>query len=113
MKDCLFCKIIDKELPAEVVFEDEKTLAFLDIHPKAQTHILIIPKEHIVSITSDGSEEIVKELIKSAKKIARDKKMPGFKLMFNVGREGGQMVDHLHLHLLSAERSMQELLKEV
>ena len=111
--DCLFCKIINKELPAEIVFEDEKTIAFFDIHPKAKVHILILPKIHIESITSVDSDKIVGDLIKTAKQIALEKKMEGYKLIFNVGRFGGQMIDHLHLHLLSGEKGMGELIGKV
>ena len=111
--NCLFCKIVNKELPADIVYEDGKTMAFSDINPKAKIHILIIPKVHTESIISDGSEKIVGDLIKTAKKVALDKKMQGYKLMFNVGKIGGQMIDHIHLHLLSAEKGMEELLGEV
>ncbi len=98
--DCLFCKII-KERDADIVYENEKTLAFKDINPKAPIHYLIVPKEHIASITSPGAEEAAKELILSAKNIASRDEIKGYKLAFNVGREGGQEVDHLHLHFLA------------
>jgi len=101
MEDCIFCKIVNNEVPAEKVMETETVLAFRDINPKAETHILIIPKTHIASITEQGAENIVGELVKTAKKIAKDLNISGYKLVFNVGREGGQMVDHLHLHLLN------------
>lgn len=103
--ECVFCKIVNNELPAEKVAETEKELAFLDIDPKAPVHILIIPKKHITSIKDEGAEDIACGLIKLAKKIAKDKNLVGYKLLFNVGRAGGQMVDHLHLHLLSGKVS--------
>lgn len=99
--DCIFCKIINKELIADIVFENEKTLAFYDINPKAKIHILIIPKEHIESINSENSENIAKDLILTAKDIIKRDSIKGCKLLFNVGREGGQIVDHLHAHLLA------------
>ncbi|MCD6232892.1 histidine triad nucleotide-binding protein [bacterium] len=98
--DCLFCKIIKKELPAEIVYEDETILAFKDIHPKAPFHILIVPKKHIDSIKSNGAERVVGGLVSVAKEIAQKRKIEGYKLVFNVGKEGGQVVNHLHLHLL-------------
>jgi len=99
--DCLFCKIVNKELSADVVFENENVLAFRDIYPKAPIHILIIPKQHIESINSENSENIAKDLILTAKNIIKRDSIKGCKLVFNVGKEGGQTVDHLHMHLLS------------
>lgn len=101
--DCLFCKIINKEMPAETVYEDEKFIAFKDIAPKAPLHFLIVPKKHIVSIDHVEIEDkaLMGELILVSQRIAREKNLKGYKLLINVGREGGQMVDHLHLHLLS------------
>jgi len=101
MDICLFCKIINKEMPSDIVIENEKCLAFKDIYPKAQTHILIVPKEHIESINSENSENIIKDLILTAKDIINRENIKGYKLVFNVGKEGGQMIDHLHMHLLS------------
>ena len=107
MENCIFCKIIKGEIPSTKVFEDEKLVAFLDINPKAKAHILIVPKEHIESIKrlEDGHKELVGEMFLAAQKIAKEKNLPGYKLVINVGREGGQIVDHLHLHLLSADVS--------
>jgi histidine triad (HIT) family protein len=103
MIDCLFCKIANKELPCEVVFEDEQVLVFKDIYPRAPLHYLIIPKNHIESIASDNSEEIVKDLIKVAKKIATEQEIAGYKLVFNVGEK--QNVPHIHLHFLCGDNS--------
>ena len=103
--DCIFCKIAKKELPADIVCEDNKFIAFKDIHPKAPIHILIIPKEHIISVEHITSEdkELIGELILVAQKIAREQGVAkvGYKLLFNVGKGGGQVVEHLHLHLLA------------
>ena len=101
--ECIFCKIVNNELPSDAVFEDKDVKAFKDIHPKAPVHILVIPKIHIQSIAhleADHSD-IIAKLLYAAKNIAGDLGLAGYKLLFNVGREGGQMVDHLHLHLLS------------
>ncbi len=102
--DCIFCKIIKGEAPAEIIHQDENFVVFKDIHPKAPVHILIVPKKHIVSINhlEEVDKELMGELFLVAAKIAqvagiRDS---GYKLVFNVGRGGGQLVDHLHLHLL-------------
>lgn len=106
MTDCLFCKIAKKEIPSKIVYEDEKVIVFPDINPKADIHLLVVPKEHIQSIKSEGSEEVAKELIKVAKKIAEDQGIIGYKLIFNVGKEGGQTIDHLHLHLLAGQMKL-------
>ena len=101
---CLFCKIAKKEAPAEIVYEDEKTVAFKDIAPKAPVHFLIIPRKHIESIKSEGSEKVVGSLILTAKKIAKERGIEGYRLVFNVGKEGGQIIEHLHLHFLAGKK---------
>lgn len=101
--DCLFCKIIKKELPSEIVYEDDKILAFKDINPRAPVHFLIVPKKHIPSVdhVEFQDKELMGDLILAAQKIAKEKKLRGYRLQINVGRSAGQIVDHLHLHLLS------------
>ena len=103
MGDCIFCKIVRKEIPADVIMEDEKFLVFHDINPKAPLHLLIIPKKHIHSIDHVEIEdkELMGELILTSQKVARLHNLKGYKLEINVGREGGQTVDHIHLHLLA------------
>lgn len=101
--DCLFCKIINKELPSDIIYEDEEIIVFKDIHPKAPFHVLIVPKKHIGSIMDLDDGELAAKIILTAKKIAKDNNLTGYKLIFNVGRDGGQIVDHLHLHLLSGK----------
>ena len=100
--DCIFCKIIAKELPSDIVYEDKDIVVFKDIHPKAPIHHLVVPKVHIQSIAhlEANHNEVISKLIYTAKKVAQDEGLAGYKLVFNVGREGGQVVDHLHLHLL-------------
>lgn len=101
--DCIFCKIASKEAPAKIVYEDENVIAFPDIDPKAPVHILIIPKKHIPSVDHVEIEDktLMGELILAAQKIAREKGLDGYKLEIYVGRSAGQVIDHLHLHLLS------------
>jgi histidine triad (HIT) family protein len=103
MPDCLFCKILAKEIPSSIVFEDDEVMAFKDKFPKAPTHILFVPKAHIDSIqTLDKStKDITSMLIWKAKQFAEEKGIRGYKLTFHVGREGGQEIFHLHLHLMS------------
>lgn len=101
MEGCIFCKIIKGELPADIVYRDEKVVVFQDIHPRAPVHFLLVPREHLESIKDEHSEDYAQELIKVAKNIAQDKNLSAYKLVFNVGREAGQTVNHLHLHLLA------------
>lgn len=102
---CIFCKIIDKEMPAEIVYEDDKIIAFNDVNPKAKTHILIVPKKHIDTIKTldenEADEILIGKMILIARDIAREKKLEGYKLLFNVGPSAGQMVFHIHLHMMS------------
>lgn len=101
--DCIFCKIINKEKPADFLYEDDKVIVIKDINPKAPIHLLIIPKKHISSVEEVGLEdrELMGDLILTAKKIAKEKNLNGYKLLINIGRSVGQIVDHLHMHLLS------------
>lgn len=100
--DCIFCKIGKKEIPSEIIHEDESVMVFKDIHPSAPVHFLIIPKEHIESIAhlEGNHRDILAKIIYQAKESAAKLGLKGYKLVFNVGREGGQVIDHLHLHLL-------------
>lgn len=102
MTDCIFCKIIKKEIPTDFLYEDNKVVAFKDIRPSAPVHYLVVPKEHIQSIAhlEGNHRDILSGLIYTAKDLASKLNLKGYKLVFNVGREGGQLIDHLHLHLL-------------
>lgn len=102
MKDCLFCKIAEGEEEADIVYEDDQVVAFKDINPKAPTHLLIIPKQHITSLkeAEEEHQQLLGKLMLTAKQIAADKDAAGYKLVMNTGEKGGQMVEHLHLHLL-------------
>lgn len=103
MQDCIFCKIIKGEIPAEKLLETEDLIAFRDINPQAPTHIIIIPKRHIdriENLTQDDSL-LMGKLITSARELAKSESLAkGYRLVFNNGADGGQEVEHLHLHLL-------------
>lgn len=109
MSETIFSKIIRKEIPADIVFEDENVLAFRDINPKAPVHILIIPKVEIPSVTKINSKEhseLLGQLFDAANSIARDLGIDsdGFRLVINSGNNGGQEVYHLHIHLLGGRK---------
>lgn len=111
MKNCVFCKIIAKEIPADFVYEGERIVAFKDIHPSAPVHLLVVPKEHIMSVLhlEGNHKDVISELIFQAKHLAEAAGLKGYKLVFNVGREGGQLVDHLHLHLVGGWTKKEDL----
>lgn len=113
MTDCLFCKIANKEIPAELVYEDKDLVVFKDIAPKAPVHLLIVPKEHIQSIghLKGNHKEIISQMVYTAKAMAEKQNLKGYRLVFNVGREGGQIIDHLHLHLLGGWANGEDSLK--
>jgi len=99
----LFTKIIEREIPADIVFEDEWTLAFRDIAPQAPTHILIIPKKEIVSLAdlTPEDEQLMGRCVMVAHQVAKQENLSnGYRLVVNCGEEGGQEVPHLHFHLL-------------
>lgn len=104
--DCLFCAIRDKAIPAEILYEDSEVVVFRDKFPKAPTHLLFVPKVHVESILTidDKSKDIPGMLIARAKEFAAAKNIPGYKLTFHVGKEGGQVIEHLHLHLLADQK---------
>lgn len=104
MGDCIFCKIISKEMLSEIAYEDEFCAAFKDINPKARVHLLICPKKHIPTIADleEGDEKIIGHLVKIAKELAKKNSCKGYQLLFNVGREAGQIVFHVHLHLMGS-----------
>jgi histidine triad (HIT) family protein len=104
MSDCLFCRIVAKTIPAKVVYEDDQTLAFDDIHPQAPVHTLVIPKRHVASIQDLGESDqtLLARLLLTCTKVAMDKGLAdsGFRLVANTGRNGGQTVFHLHWHVM-------------
>lgn len=106
--NCLFCKIVQKEIPANLIFENDELMAFHDIRPQAPTHVLIIPKRHIATIndTSDKDQHLLGDMILCAKKLAKSLDLgdAGYRLVFNVNSGGGQEVYHIHLHILGGRQ---------
>lgn len=106
MTECIFCKIVKGELPANKVYEDDEFIAFHDIHPKASIHVLVIPKQHIESLAhlEASHAELVGKLMLHLKKIALTLGLKdGFRTIINTGKAGGQEVDHLHAHILGGK----------
>lgn len=103
MTDTIFQKIINKEIPASIVYEDDQCLAFNDIQPQAPTHILIIPKKSIDKLSSaqDEDKALIGHLLLTANRIAEDLKLDAFRIIINNGAKAGQTVFHLHVHLMS------------
>ena len=110
---CVFCKIAKKEIPADVIYEDTEILAFKDDSPVAPVHILVIPKKHIETVNdlTEDDIDLVGRLILIAKKIAKEQGIAdeGYKLLFRVGKYGGQEVPHIHLHLIGGARLYEEI----
>ena len=102
MTKTIFQKIIDREIPSTLLYEDEFCIAINDIHPKAPLHILVIPKKAIPSLmeVDESDKSLLSHLIFIANKLAKENKCEGYKVLFNVGAKGGQEIFHLHLHLL-------------
>lgn len=100
MLDCIFCKIINKELKANIVYQDQDFIVFKDIKPKAETHLLIMPKKHIESLNELEDINLAGKMLLLAKKIIKD---TNYKIQINTGKKAGQIIDHLHLHLLSGK----------
>lgn len=104
MSDCIFCKIVEKKIPAKIIYEDDYALGFEDINPQAPVHTLVIPKKHIPTLLDIKEEDnqLIAHLIKIANKIALDKGIAerGFRLVINCNPESGQTVYHIHFHVL-------------
>ena len=104
MAECLFCKIVRREIPGRIVFEDEQLLAFEDINPQAPTHVLVIPKRHIESLNvlEADDDDLVGAMVRRAAAIAKDRGVStgGYRTVFNTNRDAGQTVFHIHLHLI-------------
>jgi histidine triad (HIT) family protein len=108
MSDCLFCRIAAKEIPAKIVYEDDRLLAFDDIRPQAPVHTLIIPKEHFASLNDvpEDRSELLGSILAAARKIAAGKGVAasGYRIVLNTARDSGQDVFHIHFHLLGGRR---------
>ena len=106
--ECIFCKIVAGQIPADVVFQDRDFIAFRDIHPQAPQHILVVSKAHIASLAevSDKQQSLMGRLLLVAKEVAEKEKIAasGYRVTINCGPDGGQLVPHLHLHLLGGRR---------
>jgi len=106
--DCLFCRIVRRELPAKILFENERLLAFEDIRPKAPVHVLVIPKDHFASLNEapDGAEALLGEILLRARDLARQKGVgeSGYRVVLNTARDSGQEVFHIHFHILGGRR---------
>ncbi len=102
--DCLFCKILAGDIPADVIYESDSAIAFRDINPQAPTHVLIIPRKHIATINDIGADDeaIVGSLFSAAREIAQQEGLsePGYRAVMNCNEAAGQTVFHIHLHLL-------------
>ena len=98
---CIFCKIVKKELPTKIIFENEDFIAFNDIKPVSPTHILVIPKVHVKNLWETNDKELLGKLLLTTKEIAKQEKLTdGFRTVINTGDNGGQTVYHLHVHVL-------------
>ena len=108
MPDCLFCRIITREIPASIVYEDDHVLAFNDINPQGPTHVLVVPKRHIATLSdlTTGDDAMVGEMVRRAAAIANERGISagGFRTVFNTNRDAGQTVFHIHLHLIGGRR---------
>ncbi len=106
--DCFFCQIAAGKLPADVVYRDERVIAFRDINPQAPTHLLIIPKKHIPSLfhLSEAELSLIRDMVNAANQLVKGEGIAekGYRLVINCGKQGGQLVPHLHLHLLGGRQ---------
>lgn len=114
MEDCIFCKIINGEIPTNKVYEDDNVLAFEDINPQMPVHILVIPKKHIESIAQlkENDELLVGKLFTAINKIAHEKGIAeqGFRVISNCGEDAGQTVKHLHFHILAGNKMSEKII---
>jgi histidine triad (HIT) family protein len=104
--ECLFCRLVEGKIPSQRLYEDDEILAFRDIHPKAPFHALVIPKTHIESVNAleDTQAALAGRLFLVAKQLAAEHGYPGYRCVVNTNREGGQIVFHLHLHVLAGRQ---------
>lgn len=113
MEECIFCKIVDKKIPSKIVFENDYVLAFHDISPMAPVHILVIPKKHITSLNDvgDNNIEYISKCMLAIKEIAKITKIAedGYRVVSNVGEDGGQVIKHLHFHILGGKKLNQDI----
>jgi histidine triad (HIT) family protein len=105
-ESCLFCRIVRKEIPAKLVLENEHVVAFRDIDPKAPTHVLVVPREHVATLDEATNAAMLGELMLAAAAIAREEGIVdgGYRTVVNCGPDAGQSVFHVHLHLLGGRK---------
>ena len=108
MSDCLFCKIVNGEIPAKLIYEDAEIIAFHDIRPISPVHFLIVPKQHIESLASCNTEhqQLLGKMLLLAPKLAAEQGLKGFRTMINTGREGGQEVFHILIHVFGGGNTL-------
>ena len=113
MTDCIFCNIADGQIPATIVYRDNKVVAFKDIHPQTPVHILVIPVKHMASLldATEGDTSLLGHMVVIGKKLAEQEHVAerGYRLLFNTGPEGGQVVKHVHMHVLGGRELTGEL----
>ena len=111
MNDTLFGKILRKEIPTDIIYEDDLSIAFNDINPQAPIHILIIPKEHIVILMECNldHQNILSKMLLLAPKLAKESNLKGFRVMINSGKSGGQEVFHIHFHVFGGSKKLAKL----
>lgn len=103
MTDCIFCKIINGDFGTEFVYEDENCVVFNDINPKANTHLLLVPRVHVESLNELNDEQLLGRLMMAVKKVTKQLGLDSFKTIINTGKDAGQEVFHLHIHILSGD----------
>lgn len=112
-EECIFCKIVRKEVPSQPIFEDHDLIAFPDLHPIAPVHILVVPKEHMQNLNDVGKNDvgILGKMLRLSAKIANEKGIAesGYRVVINNGEDGGQVVPHLHLHLIGGKALAHQL----
>ena len=101
MSECIFCKIIEGEIPSTKIYENEYVIAIKDINPKAKVHVLVIPKVHVDSMNELEDEKLMSEILKGVREVAKIMNVKSYRVHVNVGKEEGQIVFHLHFHVLS------------
>ena len=108
MNDCIFCKIINKEIPSNIVFENESVIAFDDLNPVAPVHILVVPKKHMTDIMDVNNDDMhyLMEVYKAIQNIVKEKEIEesGFRIVNNCGENGGQTVGHIHFHIIGGKK---------
>ena len=106
--DCIFCQIVAGKVPSEIIYQDREVIAFRDINPQAPTHLLIIPRKHILSLAhlSEAESPLIAHMVNIANRLAKEEGISerGYRLVVSCGEEGGQLVPHLHMHLLGGRR---------